>query len=154
MNNDLLQALKVFKKFGYPNENFRSLTNMVGYNSDSFIEDLIETLGMDKTQNFIKQTIEKLEKDGQIYIPLWSEGEYVYLDIIDFNIDEDDLSCVFIEWTWGDSKILDDNNNLVTLSDLDEDNDPWDLDDFYDHLKESVSDYISKKTGFDLCWGI
>jgi hypothetical protein len=155
--NDLKKILLVLEKFGYPNNNFSSLCTMTGYNSDNFLADLIENLGEDKTLEFIGNTFDKLETDQEgIKISLWEPGEYVYLNIEDYTINEEESDdCVFIEWYWGDdSKVSDDNGKLVTLDQINDDNDPWDLDDFYDGIKEQCGDYITKLTGLNICWGI
>ena len=158
--NDLKKILLVLEKFGYPNNNFSSLCTMTGYDSDNFLTDLMENLGEDKTLEFIGNTFDKLETHPKgsylkgIKIPLWRPEEYIYLIIENYNVDQDEGDCVFIEWTWGDNKIFDDNDKLTTLEEINNDNDPWDLDDFYDGIKEECGDYITKLTGFDICWGI
>jgi len=159
--NDLKRLLKVLEKFGYPSKDFKTLCSMTGYNSDNFLKDLMENLGEDKTLEFIDNTFNKLETHPKgsylrgIRIPLWRPEEYVYLIIENFNVDEDESDdCIFIDWIWGDNKIFDDNDKLTTLEEIDNDNDPWDLDDFYDGIKEIVGDHIEKLTGLNICWGI
>jgi hypothetical protein len=158
--NDLKRLLLVLEKFGYPNNNFRSLCAMTGYDPDHFLADLMENLGEDKTLEFVGNTFDKLETHSKgsylkgIRIPLWRPEEYVYLNIDAYNVDQDEGDCVFIDWTWGDNKIFDDNDKLTTLEEIDNDNDPWDLDDFYNGIKEQCFDYINNTTGLNICWGI
>ena len=158
--NDLKKILLVLEKFGYPNKDFKTLCAMTGYDPDYFLSDLMENLGEDKTLEFIGNTFDKLETHPKgsylkgIKIPLWRPEEYIYLIIENYNVDQDEGDCVFIDWTWGDNKIFDDNDKLTTIDEIDNDNDPWDLDDFYDGIKEECGDYITKLTGFDICWGI
>lgn len=147
--------IKVLEKLGYPNNQFHDLCKLSGYNPDDFLPDMVENFGEDKTMEFIDKAFNKIETKGEgIFVPLWNTGEYVYLIIDNINVDLDEGDCVYIDWKWGENKVLDDNGKLTTLTKIDEDNDPWDLDDFYDSLKEIVSDHIYNHTGFNICWGI
>lgn len=147
---------------GYPNEDFDNICRLSSYNPDNFLPEMIENIGINKTIEFIGKTFDNLETHPKgsyvrgIKIPLWDPEEFVYLIIEDFNVDPDESEdCVYIDWIWGTNKLLkDDMGGYTTLKELEDDNDPWDLDDFYDQLKEKVSDHIRSLTGFNICWGI
>lgn len=153
--SDFKSIIKVLEKFGYPSNQFHDLCRLTGYYPDDFLSDMVENFGEDKTMEFVDRTFEKLNTKGKgIFIPLWNPNEYVHLIIENINVDLDEGNCVYIDWTWGDNQLLDDNGKLTTLAEIDEDNDPWDLDDFYDGIKEIVGDHIYNLTGFPICWGI
>lgn len=148
-------VLKALAKFGYPNKKILSIFDSLGYDSDLFLQDLINNLGHEKTIEFIENTFQKLNVDGKgIKIPLWEKGEYVYMIIQNINVSDDESDeCVFIDWVWGDSKIMDDMGRMSTLNDIEDENDPWDLNEFYDQLKQKCSEYIHELTGLYICWG-
>jgi hypothetical protein len=116
----------------------------------------VEQLGEDKTLDFIGKTFDKLsEGDKGIFVPLWIPEEFVYLIITNYHIDLDETSCVIIDWNWGENKVFDEyKKDWTTLDQIDVSEDFWDVDDFYDAVKDKVSDYIESKTGFCLQWGI
>ena len=158
--NNLKGFFKVLEKFGYPTENFRSLTKLAGYDPGldayEFLADLMEQLGEEKTLDFIIKTFDKLsDGDKGIFIPLWIPEEFVYLKIEDVYVDLDEGGCVIIDWNWGENKIYDEFiKDWTTLDRINSTEDTWEIDDFYDAVKEKVSDYIESKTGFCLQWGI
>jgi hypothetical protein len=153
--SNLIGFLKVLEKFGYPSDNFHSLTRLSGYDQD-VLQDLMEQLGEDKTLDFIGKTFDKLsEGDKGIFIPLWIPEEFVYLIINNYHVDLDETTCVIIDWDWGENKIYDEYiKDWTTLDRINSSEDSWEIDDFYDAVKEKVSDYIETKTGFCLQWGI
>jgi hypothetical protein len=154
--NNLKGFLRVLEKFGYPNEKFESLSKFSGYNPDEFLENLMEQLGEDKTLNFIGKTFDKLSDGNKgIFVPLWLPEEFVYLIINNYHVDLDETSCVIIDWDWGDSKIFDEfKKDWVTLEQINVAEDNWEVEDFYDAVKEKVSDFTHSRTGFCLQWGI
>lgn len=152
---DFKVVLKNLARFGYPKEGIFTLLDTLDYNSDDFVPDLFNTLGEDKAYEFVNKTFEKLEGKNGIRVPLWEPGEFVDLIIENFHVDLDESEyCVFIDWKWGESRVLDDMGRFTTLEGMNEDNDPWDLDDFYDQLKTKVGDYIFKRTCICIMWGI
>jgi hypothetical protein len=64
--------LRVLKKEGYPNSNIEDLAKLVDYNLAYFLIDFVEFMGMNKTEEFIGQGLNKLigpEKKVRIVLP-------------------------------------------------------------------------------------
>ena len=59
--------LKVLNKEGYPNLNVVSISNMVSYDLDDFLPDLIDEIGEDKADWFVGETFSKLSTKETCY---------------------------------------------------------------------------------------
>ena len=59
--------LKVLNKEGYPNPNVVSISNMVSYDLDDFLPDLIDEIGEDKADWFVGETFSKLSTKEACY---------------------------------------------------------------------------------------
>jgi len=160
VNKTPLQTfLFVLTKFNYPNkDDFHTLSRLSGYESDSFIGDLVEELGEEGAYKFINKSFEKLETPGKGIRIDFDSGEYVYLIIEDVYIDLDESDdSVMIDFLWGENMFYDEDGNQTTLDKMDDESDFSDfdnLDDFYDWMKNGAADYIYGKTGINVWWGI
>ena len=83
--------MRVLKKEGYPNSNIEDLAKLVDYNLDFFLVDFVEFMGMDKTEEFIGQGLDKLigpEKKVRILLPEhFGVGSFSELKVKNFYID-------------------------------------------------------------------
>lgn len=155
--NDFNVLMKLLIKRGYPNKEFISTCDLIGYDYYGFLEGLVHNFGEDKASEFINKTLNKLEAFGKgIKIDLGGE-EYVYLQIIDFAFGlEEETDRLYIDFGWGDSRIQLNGGKYITLKDLDDEDDfsDEDRDNIYDWIKERAGDQIFSVTGFLLEWGI
>ena len=61
--SDLKTFLKVLSKVGYPNPNVDSIAQMVSYNLEEFLPDLVAEIGEDGANDFVEKALDKLS-DG------------------------------------------------------------------------------------------
>ena len=149
--------LKVLNKVGYPNPDTKSIAKMIGYDLYEFIPDLVDEVGKDNAESFVKNAISKLSTKDGIKVNL-SGNEYVYV-IIDKSWIKIDPSGndVSIDYRWGDSKLLaaDEEENEVykTIEEIGEDigMGEWpDYDDLIDHIKDQFYKLILNNCGFGI----
>lgn len=150
--------LKIIQKMGYPNPSPDSITvaNSINYPLESFIGDLYEEIGDDKTYDFIEKTFSSLGLMGEgMKIDLSNyvgeEGSYIYLIINGFNIVSEDEQPyeMWITYSWGEShlihdgevKTLDDIYDEVGLGEMGE----WE--DMLDDIETICRETIYEKTG-------
>ena len=100
-------------KMGYPNPNTKSIARSMDYDLDEFLPNLVEEVGKERAEEFTENALSKLSEDGKgIKVPLNDSTEYIYLQIYESRIDLDETeSQVLINWGWGDSKLLSQDEN-------------------------------------------
>jgi hypothetical protein len=157
--SDLKTFLKVAQKLGYPNPSPNSLViaNSINYNLNNFIEDLTIEVGQERANEFVNKTFSSL---GATYSPgikidlsdrVGETGSYVYLIIngFDFVEGDDEFKEVWIHYTWGDSRLIDDEGPK-TLDDIYDEVDlgtMGEYDDLMDDIQYECISQIFKKTG-------
>jgi hypothetical protein len=157
--SNLKTFLKVAQKLGYPNPSPNSLViaNSINYNLNNFIEDLILEVGQERANEFVNKTFSSL---GATYSPgikidlsdsVGEIGSYVYLIINGFAFVEGDneFKEVWIHYTWGDSRLIDDEGPK-TLDDIYDDVDlgtMGEYGDLIDDIQYECIQEIFKKTG-------
>jgi hypothetical protein len=157
--SDLKTFLKVVQKLGYPNPSPNSLViaNSINYNLNNFIEDLTIEVGQERANEFVNKTFSSL---GATYSPgikidlsdrVGETGSYVYLIIngFDFVEGDDEFKEVWIHYTWGDSKLIDDEGPK-TLDDIYDEVDlgtMGEYDELIDDIQSECIHQIFKKTG-------
>jgi hypothetical protein len=145
-------VLKVFSKFGYPSEKTMSLMNACGYDHEEFLNDLVNHLGHEKTNEFVEKTLYKLSSSpNEIIIRCnlvysSSPGSWIDLIIYEFGVDTDEeYSDITISWGWGDSSITHpENGTITTLDDIRSEVDMGDWNEFYDFENEIKGDCYQK----------
>ena len=158
---NIKNVLKVFSKFGYPSENTKSLLSACGYDQEEFLNDLVNELGYEKTNDFVEKTLYKLSSSpNEIIIRCdlpnsASPGSWVDLIIHEFGVDTDDeYSDITISWSWGDSKITHpEDGSETTLDDIRSEVDmgEWsEFDDFENEIKGDCYQKIVDNCGFGI----
>jgi hypothetical protein len=160
--SNLKTFLKVAQKLGYPNPNPDSYTiaKSIDYSLRNLIDDLLKEVGREKTNEFIEKTFSKLGAMSSPGIKIdlgdraGEEGSYIYLIINSFGINEgdEDVEVVWINYTWGDSLIIDDEGEK-TLEDIWDDVDmgSWgEYDDFLDEIRYECQEKIFRQTGIGI----
>ena len=154
--NELNRFLKVLNKVGYPNPDVKSIAKMVDFNLHNFLPNLHEEIGINKTNEFIKKSLDKLS-EGKKGIRLDVEvDEYVYFKILDVVYNEHELeNGIIIDWEFGDSSILssDDEGNEThkTIQQIGDDvgMGEWsEYDEMINYLKDEISAKIFNNCGF------
>ena len=125
--SNLKLFLKSLQKSGYPNSktNVTTIARAVDYDLDFFLTDLLHELGSKKTKDFVEKTFSTL---GLTYSPgmkidftdsIGEPGSYIYLIINSFTFNEgdEDYDEVWINYSWGDSLLIDDEGEK-TLEDI------------------------------------
>lgn len=155
--------LKVLNKVGYPNPDVLSVANMVSYDLDDFLPDLVDEIGEDKANWFVGETFSKLStKDGIRLDLTGDDGEYVYIIIHKSHIDLDNShDTVLIDWSWGPTKLLvfdeDGGESYQTMEEISEQVDmgEWaDYDVMVDSIKDQFQEFIYNRCGFGVWWDI
>jgi hypothetical protein len=156
--SNLKTFLKVAQKLGYPNPSPNSLViaNSINYNLNNFIGDLIIEVGEERANEFVNNTFSSL---GATYSPgikidlsdrVGETGSYIYLIINGFDFAEgDDEKEVWIHYTWGDNKLIDDEGPK-TLDDIYDEVDLGTMGEYGDLIDDIQYECISqifKKTG-------
>ena len=154
------KVLKVLAREGYPNPNLDRIFDALDYNGENFLIDLIENLGYNDAEEFVRKALGKLSKQGQndyiIRIPKITGYPDAWIDLIihDVWIDLDESeNDVMVNYSLGDNKIYDDEGNETTLEELEANVDMGDWnewDDFKDWIKSAAYDYISTRCGFSI----
>lgn len=159
--SDIKTFLKALNKSGYPNTSpdVPTIARMVNYNIVKFLEDLANSIKMKGVDEFVEKTFSSLGLMGEgMKIDLSDEagdkGSYIYLIINGFDVVyseyEDEENEVWIHYSWGDSKLIDDGEEK-TLDELYDDVDMGDLgewSDFIDYIQYVCIKTIFNKTGF------
>lgn len=143
---------------GYPNPKLDSIFYAVDYDSEYFLQDLTNELGIQKAEEFVRKTLDKLSEpntqDYTIKVPLnYYLNSWVELEIYDFYIDDEEAeNDIIINYGWGKTKITHPENGVVkTLEDISDEADMgnWaDYQDFLDEIRGNVYNFIQKRCGF------
>ena len=78
--SNLKTFLKVLNNVGYPNPKIATIAKMANYNLFDIIPNLIDEIGEDGTDSFVKKALSKLSTNKGIKVPL-SGNEYAYIII-------------------------------------------------------------------------
>lgn len=156
--SDFKILLKVLKTQGYPNQELLSISKMINYNIDNFLTDLVDNFGMEKSMEFVKNSINKLsEGEKGIRINLNGyDNSYVYLKIKDFYIDlYETEDCILIyNYNFLESNFVSPEDGISrTLADINDDLDMSDMneyDEFITDVQNQCSSFIHKNCGFYL----
>ena len=157
--SELNRFLKVMNKMGYPNPNTKSIARSMDYDLDEFLPNLVEEVGKERAEEFTENALSKLSEDGKgIKVPLNDSTEYIYLQIYESRIDLDETeSQVLINWGWGDSKLLSQDENgddtYKTMSQIYDDvgMGEWgEWDEMVDSIKDECYDFIINNCGFGI----
>jgi hypothetical protein len=153
--NDFKLLLKYFKKIGYPNKNLLNLFKALEYSDRDFLPDLVETLGIDGADKFVKKTIDKLNTPQGIKIDLSNEGypeSYIYLIIKNFKVDLDETDeAILITYSWGDGMFMHpDENKLYTKEEVYQDTDMQEWSDMLDMFESAGSEFFFRNCGYGL----
>lgn len=158
--SELKTFLKVLQKVGYPNPNLKSIAKMADFDLNNFLPHLHEEIGVDKTNEFVKKSLDKLS-EGKKGIRLdVGIDEYVYFKILDVVYNEHELeSGIIIDWEFGDSSILssDDEGNEThkTIQQVGDDvgMGEWsEYNEMIDYFKDEMSAKIFNNCGFHSWW--
>ena len=157
--SNLKTFLKVAQKLGYPNPSPNSLViaNSIEYILNDFLQDLIIEVGQERANEFVNKTFSSL---GATYSPgikidisdrVGEIGSYIYLIIngFDFVEGDDEFKEVWIHYTWGDNKLIDDEGPK-TLDDIYDEVDLGTMGEYGDLIDDIQYECISqifKKTG-------
>ena len=157
--SNLKTFLKVAQKLGYPNPSPNSLViaNSIDYILNNLLQDLIMEVGEERANEFVNKTFSSL---GATYSPgikidlsdsVGETGSYIYLIIngFDFAEGDDEFKEVWIHYTWGDSKLIDDEGPK-SLEDIYDDVDlgtMGEYDELIDDIQHECISQIFKKTG-------
>jgi hypothetical protein len=148
--------LKVLQKSGYPNPNPDALTisRFSSYPLESFIKNLSEEIGMEKTHEFIEKVFSSL---GLTYHPgLKLElggGDYMHLIINEFDLvkgEGEDITEVWIHYSFGENRLTINDDTHTTLADIWDEADMGDMgevSEIQDEIQDEFRDYIYAKTG-------
>lgn len=151
MENKQLQAfLLILKRYGYPNENLLRLSRSVGYDIGDLIPEFYAEFGLEKTKGFIDKGVQKLLGDDMTFRIDFGEGEYIVAELLNYRYDpDDDPQDVYGEFFISDSALRErEDGELVTLDNLSDEYDPWDMTDLYDFLDRSIQDYFYENLGY------
>lgn len=149
--------LQVLSKVGYPNHELESIAKMVDYNLNNFIPDLIDEIGKDDTESFVRKALSKLSTEKGIKVDLAGDyNEYIYVIIWKAWVYSDSYdSEVHVDTSWGDSKILSaDDEGKETYKTIQAINDEigmgeWaDYDDMVDSIKDQFITLVYNNCGF------
>lgn len=160
--SDLKTFLKVLSKVGYPNPNVDSIAQMVSYNLEEFLPDLVAEIGEDGANDFVEKALDKLS-DGTKEIKIninESDDEYAYVKFYTTRVDLDnDDTTVLTDWGWGDTRVLsqdeEGNETYVTMQQLYDNaglGEMGELEDYWDNVKEDCSKLVYQNCGFGIWW--
>jgi len=156
--------LKILSSIGYPNqsENLARMSKVVNYTPHQFQEDLLNTLGVIGTTDFVGKTFSKM---GAMSSPgykveslgVGEKGSYVHLiidsyEVIPTNEVNNFPFEVWINYSWGENQIIHDgvSKTIAELYDeigLDE---VADYEEFIDEIIDDVIYQFYIQTGFQL----
>lgn len=155
---EIKRLLKYFAKHGYPSKDTLKIMKFLDYDSDEFLNDLVEELGQEGAMEFVSKTFGKLSSTSEISIKVdlsdvAGDGSWVYLDIYRFYIDlDEEYSDVLIHSGWGDSNIIDpENGEERTLEEMSDEVDlggMGDWEDFMNSIRGECYSHIRTNCGF------
>jgi len=156
--------LKILSSIGYPNqsENLARMSKVVNYTPHQFQEDLLNTLGVIGTTDFVGKTFSKM---GAMSSPgykveslgVGEKGSYVHLiidsyEVIPTNEVNNFPFEVWINYSWGDNQIINDGISKTIDEVYDEIGlgEVADYDEFIDEIIDDVIYQFYIQTGFQL----
>lgn len=152
--------LRVLKKEGYPNSNIEDLAKLVDYNLAYFLIDFVESMGMNKTEEFIGQGLNKLigpEKKVRIVLPEhFGVGSFSELKVKNFYIDLDDTADgIRLDAQFGDTVIEDFEGILRPLSTIYHEigmGEMGDFEELLESLEKEFADWFHERLGYYIYW--
>lgn len=156
--------LKILSSIGYPNqsENLARMSKVVNYTPHQFQEDLLNTLGVIGTTDFVGKTFSKM---GALSSPgykveledVGEKGSYVHLIIDSYEViethEEGNLPFeVWINYSWGENQIIHDGVPMTIDEIYDEIGlgEVADYDELIDGIMDDVIYKVYIQTGFQL----
>ena len=156
--------LKILSSIGYPNqsENLARMSKVVNYTPHQFQEDLLNTLGVIGTTDFVGKTFSKM---GAMSSPgykveledVGEKGSYVHLIIDSYEVirtnDVGNLPFeVWINYSWGENQIIHDGVPMTIDEIYDEIGlgEVADYDELIDGIMDDVIYKVYIQTGFQL----
>lgn len=144
--------LRVLEKFGYPNPRLVQLANMSSYKLNSFVHDLIEEIGVEATETFIKNALSKLSEDDK---GIKVDVEYGFCYVIPTFKKITDYEFVDLDISFGQSSLLstDENGDEAYMS-LEEINDNLglgemsDFDELIEYIRTVFISMVYNNCGF------
>lgn len=156
--SDLTQFLKTVQKLGYPNPRILSIAKHVDYNLDYFISDLVESIGVDKSEEFGMNALKKLLGDDltiKIDISDLAFGpSYAVFQVDGIYYDDDEYDDVFmVNLNVIESKIVEENGSVSDLDTMRNEVDFSDWTDwsgFEDSIMDEFLNFVYNNCGFHL----
>jgi hypothetical protein len=153
--SELQIFLKILSKVGYPTHELLTVAKMVDYNLDNFIPDLVDEIGKDGAESFVREAISKLSTEEGIRVDLAGDyDEYIYVIVWKTWIDADGVE-VHVDTSWGKSKLLtvdenrkDSYKTIQAISDEVGMGEWADYDDMIDSIKDQFKTLIFNNCGF------
>jgi ankyrin repeat protein len=154
--------LKYLNKIDYPNqtESLLQVSTYVSYSPDEFQNDLLANLGVVGTADFVQRTFSKLglmSSPGFKVMLNYDNGDYVHLIIHSIDIIQNDEDGelpfhVWINYSWGDSRLVwGENDDHLTLQDAYEEiglGEIGEWDELMDSIQDDVKYEVYKQTEF------
>jgi hypothetical protein len=154
--------LKYLNSIDYPNqsENLLQVSSYINYSPDEFQNDLLTNLGVVGTADFVQRTFSKLglmSSPGYKVMLDSDNGDYVHIiihsiDIIQNNEDGEFPFHVWVNYSWGDSRLVwGENDEHVTLEDAYEEvglGEIGEWDELIDSIQDDVRYDVYKQTEF------
>ena len=161
---NLTTYLKLLSKIDYPNqsESLPQLSKAIDYTPFNFQEDLLNTLGVIGTTDFVGKTFTKMgamSKPGYKVenLGVGEKGSYVHLiidsyEVIPTNEVNNFPFEVWINYSWGDNQIINDGISKTIDEVYDEIGlgEVADYDEFIDEIIDDVIYQFYIQTGFQL----
>ena len=155
--SNLKTFLKALHKSGYPNTepDVPTIAKMINYPLGLFDKDLVDSIGMESSQEFVEKSFSKLGLMGEgmkvdLSDSVGEEGSYIYLIINSFDIELDDDEPIWIHYTWGPNELIHDGESK-TLEDIYDEVDfgtMYEYDELMDEIQYACQKDIFNKTGF------
>ena len=161
---NLTTYLKLLSKIDYPNqsESLPQLSKVIDYTPFNFQEDLLNTLGVIGTTDFVGKTFTKL---GAMSNPgykvnlddVGEDGSYIHLIIDTYEViethEEGEFPFeVWINYSWGDNQLVHDGTGL-TLDEIYDEvglGEVGEYDELLDDIMDNVINKVFYQTGFQL----
>ena len=161
-NMNFKSFLKYLNKIDYPNqtESLLQVSTYVSYSPDEFQNDLLANLGVVGTADFVQRTFSKLglmSSPGFKVMLNYNNGDYVHviihsIDIIQNDEDGELPFHVWINYSWGDSRLVwGENDDHLTLQDAYEEiglGEIGEWDELMDSIQDDVKYEVYKQTEF------
>jgi hypothetical protein len=161
-NMNFKSFLKYLNKIDYPNqtESLLQVSTYVSYSPDEFQNDLLANLGVVGTADFVQRTFSKLglmSSPGFKVMLNYNNGDYVHLIIHSIDIIQNDEDGelpfhVWINYSWGDSRLVwGENDDHLTLQDAYEEiglGEIGEWDELMDSIQDDVKYEVYKQTEF------